>query len=75
MTQRRSRREEVLADVEHERGLTDAERDERIQAVIRASCAIVATRPDLDRVLAPEPPAPDFAEAWARLVARRRGAR
>ncbi|MCA9488983.1 MAG: hypothetical protein H6738_21720 [Alphaproteobacteria bacterium] len=72
MTATRSRRDEVYADVANDRDLTAEERDERIRAVVRAAWKILATRPDWARVIEPEPPAPDFPEVWARLVARRR---
>ncbi len=72
ITAPRSRREEVYADVEFERGLSDQERDERIRAVVRAAFKIASTRSDRDRLLEPEPPAPDFAKIRARLVAQRR---
>ena len=75
MTRPRSRRDEVLADVEFERGLSDQERDERIRGVVRAAFEVVSTRSDRDRVIEPEPPAADFHAVWARLVERRRASR
>ena len=69
----RTRREEIEEDLEHERGLSPAEKDRRLRSVVRAGHEILITRPDRDRVLGwVEAPAPDFAAIWHRLVARRR---
>lgn len=64
----RSRREEVEADVAHERGLTPEQKDRRLQSVMRAAHEIAKTRADRERLLEPEPPAADFPSIWRRLV-------
>jgi hypothetical protein len=74
MTAPQRLRDEVEADVAHERGLTDAEKDVRLQQVVRAAFHVLQTRDDRDRVVQPERPAPDFQAIWQRLVRARRSA-
>jgi hypothetical protein len=71
----KTRREEVEADLEHERDLTPEQKDVRIQHVLRLAWETLRTRHDRDRVIEPEPPAPDFEAIWRRLVEKHRETR
>ncbi len=61
---------EIMSDVEPFLGMSPAEHDQVLQQVVRAAWQQLQDHP---RTIVPEPPAPDFHEAWRRLVEQNRG--
>jgi hypothetical protein len=70
---RRTLAGEISDDVDPVRGLSVKERGDWIASVCRSAWAILASRPDAERVIGMrEDPAPDFRAKWTALMALRR---
>ena len=72
----RTLRDEVEEDVARIRGLSADEVDRRLAALVQSAWRVLEELPDEERrrLLARDPPAPDFATTWQRLVERKRAA-
>ena len=67
----RTRRQEVEEDIATSRGLTPADCDRRLQAVVLAARHIRVARDNPNDLLEVEAPSGDFQEMWSRAVRRR----